>query len=184
MTRRRQISPEEEALWRKATRDVARYRPLKPIVEPTVSPAQGQKPLRQRLFESAAPAGPRGHSGPSRADLFASGDPKMDRLASRGRLDIDAVLDLHGHTQMTARMVLHRFIHEGYARRARCLLVITGKGGGAAGAVTGGPGRGVLRANFRAWLNDDAVCGLIARAAPAHQRHGGDGAFYIFLKRA
>jgi DNA-nicking Smr family endonuclease len=55
-------------------------------------------------------------------------------------------------------------------------LVITGKGDPAS------PGSGVLRVRFRDWLAEDALRVRIARASEAHRRHGGAGAFYVFLK--
>ena len=182
MTRRRKLSPEEEALWRKATRDVATYRAKRPAVEKLVSGPQGLSEQRAKLRTPTAhaPLPPSPLVSRPHAHPFVAGDPGMDKLASRGRLPIDAVLDLHGHRQTTARAVLHGFIAQGYQRGARCLLVITGKGApGKAGAA----GQGVLRASFQDWLTEEPVRRLISRASPAHQRHGGGGAFYVFLKR-
>jgi DNA-nicking Smr family endonuclease len=180
VTRRRKLTPEEDALWRKATQDVSRYQPQKHPAESLVSASQGLGAAPRK--RSQGPIEPTLRSSPASqsqsADPFASGDPKLDRLAGRGRIEIDAVLDLHGHRQETARTTLHRFIAVGHARGARCLLVITGKGAGADTA-----GRGVLRARFRDWVNEELVRGYVSRAARAHQRHGGDGAFYVFLKR-
>lgn len=178
MTRRRALSPEEEALWRKATRDVARYNRQTPTDELIVSDTKASGGgLQKRANRTPAPHHREQRAG-APVDRFQSGDPRLDRLAGRGRLDIDAVLDLHGHTQATARAALHRFVAAGHASGARCLLVITGKGAG-----DDRPGRGVLRARFNDWINEEAVRGLISRAAAAHQRHGGAGAFYVFLKR-
>ena len=216
MSRRRGLTPEEEALWRKVTRDVAPSRMKKPVPEMLVSPPKSmQKPssgmglARRHMGPEGGPAGPASHGRPKPPSPrlehpFASGDPRLEKLAGRGRLPIDATLDLHGHTQRTARPVLHQFIAEGYARGARCLLVITGKGapeftrgveaetggawngghsGGMGGGMSGGSGRGVLRARLAHWIGEDTVRKFVSRASPAHQRHGGGGAFYIFLKR-
>ncbi|MEO1136267.1 MAG: Smr/MutS family protein [Pseudomonadota bacterium] len=117
---------------------------------------------------------------------FAAGDPRLDRLAGRGRLAIDAVLDLHGHSQRTARVALGRFLAAHHARGARCVLVITGKGsaaGARADSMEQGAGRGILRARFHDWLSEASLRDLISRASQAHPRHGGAGAFYVFLKR-
>ncbi|WP_425410526.1 Smr/MutS family protein [Hyphococcus sp.] len=181
MTRRRQMSAEEEALWRKATRDVARYEPQHATTKTIVSEANSNgRDTKQTTPKRKSVSRP-GTVRPTKTiDRVASGDPRLDRLAGRGRLEIDAVLDLHGHRQATARAALHRFIEIGHARGAKCLLVITGKGAGGSEPASG---RGVLRARFADWINEDAVRGLVSRAASAHQRHGGAGAFYVFLKR-
>ncbi len=204
MTRRhfdnRGLTPEEEALWRKAMRDVAAYGRKKPLTEKLVS---GSQPGSQAMSKSApgllksrqitgqtSKVPPRqAEPLPSRTQHpFAAGDPRLDKLAGRGRLAIDAVLDLHGHTQRTAETTLRRFVMEAHARGARCVLVITGKGApDVSGSNSRGweapGGKGVLRARLSDWLADEPLRKLVSRASPAHQRHGGGGAFYLFLKR-
>ena len=197
MTRRR-VTPEERALWRRTASTV------RPIHENSILPdhdgdsdetilkkAHKARPAaaasggaRRAKPEAAAHRPPpRPHAGLSRApDPFRAGDPKAERLIRRGRRDIDAVFDLHGHTQSSARAALYGFLMEARARNHACVLVITGKGvrpdveTGAAGAG------GVLRARFKDWMREDAFRQHIVRVSAAHDRHGGGGAFYIFLK--
>ncbi|MEL7488650.1 MAG: Smr/MutS family protein [Pseudomonadota bacterium] len=69
------------------------------------------------------------------------------------------------------------FIEQASAHGARCVLVITGKGG------AGFKERGVLHRRFPEWVNAPALRERISRVAPAHVRHGGGGAWYVFLKR-
>ena len=180
---KRKLTPEERALWRRSVRDVA---PLRPSVDPEAVATAPHKPRRVTPIPLIA-AGPHGPIKPALTDIvaaqrphdvFEAGDPRQDRHAARGRTPIDATIDLHGHTQATARATLHRFVTEARGRGYRCILVITGKGVASDSAV----GRGVLRASLPRWLNDEAFRQHIARASPAHQRHGGGGAFYLFLK--
>lgn len=175
---RRRITPGEKALWQRAVRNVE---PLTPV-------CAGQEQLRRPgpstglpPDKKLSPLSPRSLNvkKPQRQDPFASGDPKADRLARRGRKSIDATFDLHGHTQVTARAALYGFLLEARARGHGCVLIITGKGGS-----SGYAGRGVLRAGFKNWLSEDAFRQHIVRAAAAHPRHGGGGAFYVFLKTA
>ncbi|WP_395072899.1 Smr/MutS family protein [Hyphococcus sp.] len=177
-------------------RDVAPFRKKRSFSERLVSPPQ---PSIATSASTKSPPGllPQRHQAPvqeSRAltrrseHPFGAGDPRLERLAGRGRLPVDAVLDLHGHTQRTAHSALLRFVADAHAHGARCVLVITGKGAPslsehASGQTHSGVGRGVLRARFAEWLEDAALRRYISRASPAHQRHGGAGAFYIFLKR-
>lgn len=188
----RGLTPEEEALWRKAMRDVAPYGRKKPSLEKIVSGAHhdavepsksASKLLKPRQTAGSKPARHAEALAPRRQHPFASGDPRLDKLAGRGRLAIDAVLDLHGHSQRTAEAALKRFVTARHAEGARCLLVITGKGAPDRGPWEGSSGRGVLRARLSDWLAEPPLRGLVSRAAPAHQRHGGAGAFYLFLKR-
>ncbi|MEZ5893529.1 MAG: Smr/MutS family protein [Parvularculaceae bacterium] len=175
--RRRGLTPDEEALWRKAMRDVSAYRGKGHAPQRLVSPSQEIMTARPARAYSASPAA----SAPApAAHPFDAGDPALDRRAGRGRIAIDAVLDLHGHTQETAHGALNRFVAGWHGRGARCLLVITGKGGGQSGA---GGGRGVLKSRFEEWLTEEPLRRLVSRASPAYRRHGGGGAFYVFLKR-
>lgn len=188
MSRRRALTPEEEALWRRAMRDVAPARTIKPLTEKIVSPSQSavKAPTGVSTARGYGVSGPAARPQEARKPQhpFVAGDRRLDRLAARGRLPLDAVLDLHGHTQRTAQGVLNRFIADGHARGARCLLVITGKGAPeSALGFAEGAGRGVLRARLADWIGEEPVRKFVSRAAPAHPRHGGAGAFYIFLKR-
>ncbi|MEO1657248.1 MAG: Smr/MutS family protein [Pseudomonadota bacterium] len=114
---------------------------------------------------------------PARSPIDA-GDPKRAQLVGRGRLAIDAAIDLHGMRQEEADRATSAFIARGIQRGHRVLLIITGKGSKA--SETGG--RGVLRQRFLQRMDDGAYGPGIASVRPAHQRHGGRGAFYVFLK--
>ena len=101
-------------------------------------------------------------------------DINNDKVVRRGRVDIDARIDLHDMTQMDAKPALLRAVIRASNANKRCLLVITGKGL---------RGDGVLRRNFPVWIADSTIRPLIANYAPAHIKHGGGGAWYVFIKR-
>jgi DNA-nicking Smr family endonuclease len=112
-------------------------------------------------------------------------DSATARRFSRGAMTIDATLDLHGMGAEAAYMALRRFIVAEQARGSRCLLVITGKGGG-------GPkpwidmqaeGRGILRRAVPHWLNESDLRGRVLAMQAAKGHHGGAGAYYLLLKR-
>ena len=178
--RRRPVTPSEEALWRKAVRDVRRLdsgpAPARPVdpggakkgVLPPAPLGAGKTPNKRQPTLS-----------PRQLDPFQAGDPRAERHVRRGRKRIDATLDLHGQTQTTARATFYGFLLEARSRGYECILVITGKG-----AARRGAGRGILQARFGEWLREDSFRQHIVRAAPAHPRHGGGGAFYVFLKTA
>jgi DNA-nicking Smr family endonuclease len=63
--------------------------------------------------------------------------------------------------------------------RRRLLLVVTGKPRGGDDRA----GRGAIRAQFADWLAASRHAGSVAAVRPAHQRHGGAGAFYVVLRR-
>ncbi len=98
-----------------------------------------------------------------------------EKRVRRGKLEIGASLDLHGHTQESAHGAVIRFLRRAYARGDSAVIVVTG---------IGRQGEGVLKRRLPEWLNDSEIRALVAGFAPAHRSHGGAGAFYVFLKRA
>lgn len=168
---RRDLTSEEKKLWRRVAANVkARRRPL-PADEPEHEPASKAAPRAARAARPTAPAVSPPKPRPVAAPVPSRGAEKRVR---RGKLDIGGKLDLHGHTQETARAALTRFLHAAHARGDRTVIVITGVGRG---------GEGVLKRRLPDWLGSPEVRPLISGVAPAHRAHGGAGAFYVFLKR-
>jgi DNA-nicking Smr family endonuclease len=111
-------------------------------------------------------------------------EPKLRRKLRRGQVALDATIDLHGMRQVEARAALHRFIKARAAIGDRTVLVITGKGlkklGDDASVIVE---RGVLRSMLPVWLGEPDIRPLIAGWDASAQGHGGEGAFYVRLKR-
>jgi DNA-nicking Smr family endonuclease len=203
MSKRRELDPGEHALWDEVTRSVkpARgKRPAKPRAEPLPkrepakplprSQAHAKQPKRPpEPLKGLAPALMPGQPMPRESIQGVDGGT-AERLR-RGRITPDAVLDLHGLTQDRAYTTLLAFIRRHHADGHRCLLVITGKGSArtptesdAKGFVMPGRSRaGVLRTLVPHWLNDRDLRAMVVGVQSAHQRHGGTGALYIYLRR-
>ncbi|MEO1241509.1 MAG: Smr/MutS family protein [Pseudomonadota bacterium] len=181
----RGLTPEEQALWRRAVRDVQRMRRQAEDTLPDSDKTGLRSSEKLSPEKRAGDVLPRKTTTRPRAvpDPFVAGDPRADRKVARGRMPIEAVLDLHGHTQATARKTLLAFLINARLSDKRCVLVITGKGVGAARASGGQAlGGGVLRARLSDWLKEEPFRELVVRASPAHRKHGGGGAFYVFLR--
>lgn len=162
---RRALTPNEAALWRRVAQTA---RPLPGKAAPEIPP-QSEAPKRDK----PAPAPPR-YAHPPRASAKAPPAPVdrgPEKRVRRGKLDIDARLDLHGFTQDRARAALLDFIISQRSAGARVVLAITGKSG-------------VLRVRLSDWLGAPEFRVHLAGYAEAHRRHGGEGAWYVFLKRA
>jgi DNA-nicking Smr family endonuclease len=164
MTRR--LTQEERRIWSRVARTV-RLAPGRVIEdEPeAVSPIE-----TARSPAAPQPAPP---AKALRAKPSPPGDMSGQRKIRRGQNAIDARLDLHGHTQDTAHRELIEFILRQAGNGARCVLVITGKGR---------LGTGILRTRLFDWIAHPDLRPFIAGYAPAHPRHGGAGATYIFLR--
>ncbi len=177
-------SEEDLRLWRHITRDAKPLRSRLRAVEaeaPATVPAQAPGERRPDLKNSTArgallPAKVRPPAVPelSHGDVAGLDKRKAQRMR-RGRLPIEARLDLHGMTQADAHAALSGFVTRSAALGRRCILVITGKGrGGEAG---------VLRRQVPLWLNQAGMRDKILAFDHARPEHGGQGALYLLLRR-
>jgi DNA-nicking Smr family endonuclease len=111
------------------------------------------------------------------------------RLADRlrhGERTPDGRVDLHGMTAERAHRALDRHIGAALMRGERLILVITGKGGKARNvddAAFMRADQGVLRQQAPNWLRNGPHAAHIVGIYQAHPRHGGAGAFYVYLKK-
>jgi DNA-nicking Smr family endonuclease len=101
--------------------------------------------------------------------------PTQLKLA-KGRLPIEARLDLHGLYQDEAHDLLLEFLLRAHDRGLRHVLVITGKGSSMGS-------EGVLRRAVPLWFSKAQFRLLISSYEWAARHHGGDGAMYVRLSR-
>ncbi len=171
-------------LWAEVARTVRPLRPARPLPEPEAPlplPAPVPLDIAPRLpGRPQTPASPNPYSPqPDKRGL----EPRTKRRLRRGQIAIDATIDLHGMRQDEARAALERFLPARQAYGDRTILVITGKGVAKKGEGGASFERGVLRSMLPLWLGTPRLAPLIAGWDAAGQTHGGEGAFYIRLKR-
>ena len=172
----RRLSASEAALWGAVRETVTPIdRDAAPLPKPDKPPAPARRQSR--------PAPPPLPAAPRAPVKLGGGDPKEARKVARGRREIDATLDLHGLTQDQAYARLVRFVDFAASAGSRTLLVVTGKGRGERPVPFAEAPRGILRERFLSWVEAEPLASRIASVRPAHQRHGGRGAFYVLLKR-
>jgi DNA-nicking Smr family endonuclease len=135
----------------------------------TASPAPARKPSRPEPRPVQPPR-------PKPGETL---DGTWDRRLSRGLVQPDVTVDLHGHSLAGAYSLLDSRLEQAIAIGARVLLLITGK------PPRGEPpiARGRIRAAVGDWLAASRHAGEIAAVRGAHPRHGGTGALYIVLRR-
>ncbi|GAA4873241.1 DNA endonuclease SmrA [Ferrimonas pelagia] len=92
-----------------------------------------------------------------------------------GKYEIDARLDLHGHTVEQARRALLQFVADCQRNDIRCALVLHGKG------LNSKPFRGVLKSYLAKWLPN--VPEVLAYHSALRQ-HGGTGAVYVLMRKS
>ena len=112
-------------------------------------------------------------------------DRQTARQLERGRLPVEARLDLHGMRQREAHAALRRFLKSAQGKGYRHVLIITGKG--AAPDETKPfyeeDERGVLRQAVPHWLAAPDLASLIVSYSEAPRRLGGEGALYVRLRK-
>ena len=167
----RRLTPEEARAWARVARSVKPIGPRTDDIETFVEALEHGEPVLRRAPSKAPPAEkPAAMPPKSPAPPQNRGNEKRVR---RGKLELAGRFDLHGHTQASAQAALPDFLARKQAEGARCVLVITGKGRG---------GEGVLRRNFLRWLEMPGARALVSGYSEAHPRHGGSGAWYVFLR--
>ena len=179
---KRPLKPEEKRAWARVAKTV-RPRPgqtppaMPPLDAAELTPPAGQKTARATNSPARNISQKNTHKSAPRAPTTPAPIPNRgrERRIRRGQAAISATLDLHGHTQDSAQSQLLRFLSRHQHAGARCVLVITGKGR---------LGEGVLRRQLLRWLGTHDARSLVSGYAEAHRKHGGSGAWYIFLKKA
>lgn len=166
--RKRDLSEEERSLWKRVTERVKPRRAPPKTSEKKEAPPKPARPAPP----VAAPA-PERPAPLTRASAKPPADRGGEKRVRRGKLDVAASLDLHGHTQESARAALIRFLQSAQRRGDRTVIVITG---------VGRAGGGVLRQRLPEWLGDRQLRSVTSGYAQAHRSHGGAGAYYVFLK--
>ena len=193
--RRRALTREEIELWRQVTQTVApiagRAVDADPAVEVAAPPASAPGPkgkTPEKLTGFKAPFLP-GYTPP--APLPATGlaplsplERRLRQRLSRGRIEVDAVMDLHGLRQDQAHGVLRQFLFNAQASGAKLVLVITGKGGRSPDLSSYHSETGVLRRSVPQWLRAPDMRGVVVGFEEAAHHHGGAGALYIRIRRS
>lgn len=201
MSRRRTLRPEEEELWQAVARTA---RPLHPGTKAFLSRMDGMatvplpetKPPEAEVAKTwlepfrlgqKARITPRHDIAPPLAENLKAAplqmDAKLHGRMLRGKLVPEARIDLHGMTLSEAHPELIRFVLNAQSAGMRLVLVITGKGkrGEDHGPI---PQRiGALRHQVPQWLRLAPLGPAVLQVTEAHLKHGGSGAYYVYLRR-
>ena len=104
-------------------------------------------------------------------------------LLKRGKIKPEKILDLHGLTSVEAKTKAIEFTKINFNLGLRLLLIITGKGKIKINDLNREELKtGVLRKSLKSWLYDSDLRPNILGIISSHISHGGEGAFYIYLK--
>ena len=192
---RRRVRPDELDLWNQVARTTERLAPLRrslivdaPLQEapkkreakPIAPFSLGALPTSTREMRDVLPAlSERLRSAPVKMDA------KSYKTMQRGKLKPEGRIDLHGMTVAQAHPALISFIMTAQANGKRLVLVITGKGGKREELGAIAPQRmGALKRQVPIWLTMAPVSSAVLQVTESHIKHGGSGAYYVYLRRA
>ncbi|MBU0644998.1 MAG: Smr/MutS family protein [Alphaproteobacteria bacterium] len=204
MTRKRKpgtsaLSDEDQTLWdlvKKTAKPIhgARppaqiARPVKPKASAPITPRDVTRDIQ--LFEleiGRHTKVEKGHNlAPTLTERLAKAPLRMDRKhfakMRKGKVSPEARIDLHGMTMAQAHPALTRFILTACAMDRRLVLVITGKGKHRDDEGPIPMRKGVLKHQVPHWLQTPPLREAVLQVAEAHLKHGGSGAYYVYLRR-
>jgi DNA-nicking Smr family endonuclease len=177
------FSPEDKEAWERFTHEI------KPLVKkPEIEDFAAL--LDEGVQKKIVPTKPEKSisAEPVAKNITKESSPQLDRRTEeklrRGKMPIEARLDLHGMSQARAHQALNDFIVASATSGLRCVLVITGKGVSirTSDDWLESP-KGVLREKVPEWLRSGLLSRHILKYFQAQPKDGGAGALYVYLKR-
>lgn len=145
--------------------------PTPGFVEQSVSVEPEYRLKPERIVRPYQPDPPFTFSDVPKSKLL---DEPTRKKISKGKLGIEAKIDLHGMTQNEAYNRLFRFLEQAQMNEKRTVLVITGKGV---------RGEGILKNAVPRWLGEPAFRNITTGYHEASIAHGGSGALYVRVRR-
>ena len=186
MSRRRQLSDEEQTLWNGFVRSIT---PLRRAKNPDKTMTRDNQPapksakIQSAKVRSVTASEVRLAPQPAKTPPLAPLGRRYKQRVARGHEPIDARIDLHGMTQARAHAALLVFLQRAQTDGARMVLIVTGKGSGG-GERDPTAARGVLKRQVPIWLSLPEFSAFIVGFENAHVGHGGEGALYVRLRRS
>lgn len=157
---------------------------------PTVKSKAKPRPPAEKPLPAAVKSVSRAVPKPAAKSVPVARGEALDRQTARrlerGRLPVEARLDLHGMRQRDAHAALRRFLKGAQGKGYRHVLVITGKGAAveARRSFYEAEERGVLRQAVPHWLGQPDLSHVVISYSEAPRRLGGEGALYVRIRAA
>jgi len=110
----------------------------------------------------------------------------INKKLKKNKIPINRKIDFHGCSLNEAKKIFFNTINDCFSKNFRCILFITGKG-----SIKKENDHsletmlyyGKIRNNFLNWINHNAVQSKILNVQQANTKSGGDGAFFVYLRK-
>ena len=110
----------------------------------------------------------------------------INKKLKKNKIPINRKIDFHGCSLDEASKVFFNTINDCFSKNFRCILFITGKGSIKKETDHSQDTKlyyGKIRNNFLNWVNHNSVQSKILNVQQANIKTGGDGAFYVYLRK-
>ncbi len=113
----------------------------------------------------------------------------INKNLRKGRVKINKKIDFHGRTLLVAEEIFVETIKKSYHNNERCILFVTGKGLNPnktnSDILESHPKLfyGKIRDSLKQWVEKQEMAKYILAVERASPEHGGDGAFYVYLRK-
>jgi len=169
--KRKDLTDADRAHWAGYTAGIRRLE--KPIASPSSAPSSAD----HREQPPRAPRAPTRSAAAASPLTIGEAPGGVDRASwerfRSGRVLVTRTLDLHGLTAQQAFHAVSDFLRAAQADGLRCVEIVTGRGSRGAG--------GVIRREFRDWLNRPDIRSMVLAAAHPHPAN--PGAVNVLLRR-
>ena len=179
MRGKKSMSSEDRILWGRVARSVRALPGRLEFLEALEPEETGARSPKAPLMSSKA------DESETRVEAPAPSSPShrhhpierpVQKKIAKGRLPLEARIDLHGLVQSEAHAMLLSFLVHAHERGLRHVLVITGKGSSMGS-------EGALKRAVPLWFSKPEFRFLISGYEAASRAHGGEGALYVRLSR-
>ena len=184
--KKRDLSDDEKQLWKEFSKSA------KPLSRQNLK-TQETRPEKKKRINSVnlkdqekyfmgvqkTPA----HVDQTPALPILSMDSKLHTKMRQGKIRPEAKLDLHGLNLSQAQPILTKFVLDAHGKGLRLILIITGNGRNSEDFDVIPKKKGVLKATVPNWLAVEPLSSKVLQITNAHVRHGGGGAFYVYLRK-
>ena len=100
-------------------------------------------------------------------------DSKIKKQMKSNRLNFDAIIDLHGKTEVQAYEAIKSFIKNCYFNNFKIIMIVTGKGPS---------NKGKLKLKTPLWLKSEDLSKYLVGFETMPHNKGGEGALFVQLK--
>ena len=100
-------------------------------------------------------------------------DKKIKKQIKSNKLNFDAIIDLHGKTEVHAHETVKNFIKNCYFNNFKSIMIVTGKGLNS---------KGKLKLKTPLWLKSEDLSKYVVGFETMPNNKGGEGALFVQLK--